>query len=168
VTGIDPRTTAVTVAYTSPVDCTLLYTAGDRVLLALRHGTGYADGQWNLPSGKLDAGETVDAAVCREAREEVGLRLQPDQVQLSVLLHWRNPEGQHRLGVVFHAEADPDRHGIPANAEPHKCAGIGWYPMDVLPANTVRYTAAAVHLHRHRIRFAAAAWPATDLLGELP
>lgn len=125
-TSIQPHTAAVTVPYTSPVDCKLLYTAGDRVLLALRHGTGYADGQWNLP-GKLDAGEMVDAAVCREAREEVGLHLEPAELRLSVLLHWRNPEGQYRLGVLFHVEADPDRHGLPVNAEPHKCAGIGWY-----------------------------------------
>lgn len=167
-TSTHPHTTAARVAYTSPVDCKLLYTADDQVLLALRHGTGYADGQWNLPSGKLDAGETVDAAVCREAREEVGLRLGPAELRLSVLLHWRNPQGQYRLGVIFHVEADPARHGIPVNAEPHKCAGIGWYPIDALPANTVRYTAAGVHLHRHGILFAAAAWPATDLLGELP
>jgi 8-oxo-dGTP diphosphatase len=160
--------TAALTAYTSPVDAMLLYTAADRVLLALRDGTGYADGNWNLPSGKLDAGETVDVAACREAREEVGLTLQPADLRLSVLLHWRNPEGQYRLAVVFHVEADPERHGSPVNAEPHKCAGIGWYPIDTLPNNTVRYTAAGVMLHRTGIRFAAASWPATELLGELP
>jgi hypothetical protein len=79
---------------------------------------------------------------------------------LSVLLHRRNPEGQYRLGVFFHVEADPGRREIPVNAEPHKCAGIGWYPMQALPDNTVRYTAAGVHLHRHGIPFAAAVWPA--------
>ncbi|GAA3298410.1 NUDIX domain-containing protein [Dactylosporangium vinaceum] len=168
-TGSQPRTAAaLSVPYASPVDCKLLYTNGDRVLLALRNGTGYADGQWNLPSGKLDAGEMVDAAVCREADEEVGLHLDRAEMRLSVLLHWRNPEGQYRLGVFFHVEAAPDRHGVPVNAEPHKCAAIGWYPMDALPANTVRYTAAGVHLHRHGIPFAAAVWPATDLLGDLP
>lgn len=157
-----------TPGYTSPVDCLLLYTAGDRVLLALRDGTGYADGQWNLPSGKLDADEAVDAAMCREAREELGLRLKPAELRMSVLLHWLNPEGQYRLGVFFHVEADPDRHGVPVNAEPHKCAGIRWYPVDTLPADTVRYTAAGVHLHRHGVGFAALVWPATELLGDPP
>jgi 8-oxo-dGTP diphosphatase len=168
VNSADPHAIAAAVAYTSPVDCKLLYTAGDQVLLALRQGTGYADGQWNLPSGKLDAGETVDAAVCREAHEEVGLLLDVAELRLSVLLHWRNPQGQYRLGVFFHVEADPVRHGIPVNAEPHKCAGIGWYPMDAMPGDAVRYTAAGVHLHRRGIPFAAAVWPATDLLGGLP
>ena len=120
-TGSQPAVSAaVRATYASPVDCKLLYTAGDRVLLALRQGTGYADGQWNLPSGKLDAGEMVDAAVCREAGEEVGLRLKPEDLRFSVLLHWRNPEGQYRLGVFFHVEANPaqpESHG-----ERHVCS----------------------------------------------
>ncbi len=36
--------------YTSPVDVLLLLVRDDQVLLALRAGTGFADGWWNLPS----------------------------------------------------------------------------------------------------------------------
>ncbi|HEX5201644.1 MAG TPA: hypothetical protein VFW27_17085 [Actinoplanes sp.] len=34
-----------------PVDVFLVLTDGDRVLMGLRRNTGFADGQWNLPSG---------------------------------------------------------------------------------------------------------------------
>jgi 8-oxo-dGTP pyrophosphatase MutT (NUDIX family) len=37
-------------------------------------------GQWALPGGRTDAGETHIEAALRECREEVGLALEPDQV----------------------------------------------------------------------------------------
>ncbi len=37
-------------------------------------------GQWALPGGRLDAGETPARAALRELREEVGLDLAPEQV----------------------------------------------------------------------------------------
>ncbi len=73
--------------YTTVVDVLLILTRGDHVLLALREGTGYADGQWNLPSGKLEAGEHMVAALVREAREEVGLRLDQAGLHLAVTVH---------------------------------------------------------------------------------
>ena len=37
-------------------------------------------GQWALPGGRVDAGESVEAAALRELREEVSLALPPDNV----------------------------------------------------------------------------------------
>ncbi len=37
-------------------------------------------GQWALPGGRLDGGETIEGAALRELDEEVGLRLEPDAV----------------------------------------------------------------------------------------
>jgi len=48
-----------------PVDVLLLLVDGDHVLMALREGTGYADGQWNLPSGKLELHEDAVSAIIR-------------------------------------------------------------------------------------------------------
>jgi 8-oxo-dGTP diphosphatase len=135
-------------AYASVVDVLLLLTRGDQVLLALRDGTGYADGQWNLPSGKLEAGEHVVAALVREAAEEVGLTIHPDDARLVATVHYRNPECHARLGCFFHLASNPTSQGEPVNAEPHKCAKIEWYPLDMLPENTVPYTAAGIELYR--------------------
>lgn len=35
---------------------------------------------WNLPGGGMEAGETVDEAVCREVREETGLEVKVEQL----------------------------------------------------------------------------------------
>jgi 8-oxo-dGTP pyrophosphatase MutT (NUDIX family) len=37
-------------------------------------------GQWALPGGKIDAGETVDGAALREVAEELGLTVDPAQI----------------------------------------------------------------------------------------
>lgn len=37
-------------------------------------------GQWALPGGRCDAGETIEEAALREMREELGVALTPDQV----------------------------------------------------------------------------------------
>ncbi|WP_267594745.1 hypothetical protein [Carbonactinospora thermoautotrophica] len=34
--------------------------------------------------------------------------------------------------------------GEPVNAEPHRCAQLGWFPLDCLPQPMVPYAAAAI------------------------
>jgi NADH pyrophosphatase NudC (nudix superfamily) len=43
------------------------------VLIQQRYHTGYAAGAWCLPGGKIDYGDTVEAAAHRELFEETGL-----------------------------------------------------------------------------------------------
>ncbi|GIM96281.1 NUDIX hydrolase [Paractinoplanes toevensis] len=137
-----------------PVDLLLVLSHGDRVLLARRENTGYADGQWNLPSGKLEHGEDALTGMIREAREEIGLRLTPDELRLATTIHQQNPDGSTRIGLVFLATHDPARHGTPINAEPHKCGGIAWFPATDLPADAVPYTAACVQAFLDAVPFA--------------
>ena len=142
-------------AYTSFVDVLLLVIRDERVLLAERAGTGYADGQWNLPSGKLEDGEDLVAAVIREAREEIAIELARDDLDMVTSVHNRNPNRHARVGFFFRARR---WHGEPRNAEPHKCARIGWFPLDRLPANTVPYTRAGVELFLRGEPFGLNGW----------
>ena len=51
------------------------------LILTRRASTlGNHAGQWALPGGRIDAGETPEQAALREMDEEIGLRLEPDAV----------------------------------------------------------------------------------------
>lgn len=41
-----------------------------KILILKRTNTGYSEGQWCLPGGKVDYGETVEHAIAKELREE--------------------------------------------------------------------------------------------------
>jgi 8-oxo-dGTP diphosphatase len=133
-----------------PVDIFLILISERKALLGKRAGTGYADGTWNLPSGKMETDEDAVAGVIRESREEVGIQLDRQDVRLVTTVHHRNAEGGSRVGLFFVADHDPARHGEPFNAEPDKCSELGWFPLDAPPDPTYRYTSAGLKAFLHR------------------
>ncbi|GAA1011104.1 hypothetical protein Aple_056930 [Acrocarpospora pleiomorpha] len=123
------------------VDVHVILEQTGHILLCLRAGTGYADGLYCLPSGHLDEGETIVDCAIREAREEVGITIDPKHLQPATVLHHLSPEGRPRVGFFFVTHTWT---GEPTNAEPSKCAKVDWVPADLLPDNTVPYTMAGV------------------------
>jgi ADP-ribose pyrophosphatase YjhB (NUDIX family) len=49
-------------------------------LLLIRRGHEPHAGLWSLPGGRVEDGETLEQAVCREVLEETGLRVRPGAV----------------------------------------------------------------------------------------
>lgn len=136
--------------YTVFVDVMMILERDGHVLLAERANTGYADGALNLPSGKLEPDEDVVAAAVRETFEEVGIHVDRDDVRAVHVMHHRGPEGNTRIGWFFAAQR---WEGEPYNAEPHKCAGLLWAPIDALPAHTWPYTVAGIAAYRERVPY---------------
>lgn len=142
--------------YTALVDVHLILIRSGLVLLGERMNTGFADGQLNLPSGKLEAGEDLRSAMIREAEEEVGLRLLPDDIRLVCVVHYRLAGHEPRIGCFFTAN---HWDGEPFNAEPQKCAGLVWADPHALPAHTVEYCAEGIKAHLQGLHFVAPGWP---------
>jgi|SRR5579863_205159 8-oxo-dGTP diphosphatase len=60
-------------------------------VLLVQRGTEPLKGQWSIPGGLIDTGETLREAVIREVREETGLAVEP--IELIELLDRIHREG---------------------------------------------------------------------------
>ncbi|MEU3216222.1 methyltransferase domain-containing protein [Streptomyces sp. NPDC006971] len=132
--------------HTEVVDVHLILRRGPDVLLARRDGTGYADGLFHCPSGHVEDGEDVREALIREAAEEIGVELGPDELRVALVMQHRGPGGGPRIGWFFEAEYDPAR--PPYNREPDKCSELEWFPLDALPDDSVAYCRAGLDGYR--------------------
>jgi 8-oxo-dGTP diphosphatase len=111
--------------------------AGREVLLLRRANTGYMDDHWAVVAGHVEPGEScVDAAV-REAREEVGVTLTPED--LTPLCTQHRTDGsdrpiEQRVDFFFVARRWV---GEPVRSEPDKASALAWWPLAALPEPAV-------------------------------
>ena len=56
------------------VAAALIFREG-RLLITQRHATSHLGGLWEFPGGKCEAGETFEACLVREIREELGVEI---------------------------------------------------------------------------------------------
>jgi 8-oxo-dGTP diphosphatase len=80
---------------------------GERVLL-VRRARPPREGQWSLPGGAQQIGETVAEAARREVREEAGIEIEPGDPIATIDLIERDEDGRvryHYTLVDFTAEA---------------------------------------------------------------
>src|SRR3989344_1678776 len=113
----------------------LILIRGGKMLLTRRFNTGYQDGNYDIPSGHVEAGEFPLAAAIREAREEIGIKVKKEDLVLVHTLYrpQMDPTGE-RIDLFFWAKRWT---GEPHIVEPHKCDDIGWFKPKKRPKNMV-------------------------------
>jgi 8-oxo-dGTP diphosphatase len=118
--------------------------ADDRLLL-IRRGHGPAAGEWSLPGGRVEGGETLAEAVVRELAEETGLEAVCDD-----LVGWveRIGDGYHFVIVDFFVTVLDGPEKLPqAGAD---AAEAAWVALDEV--SHLRLTEGlAEFLHEHNI-----------------
>jgi len=138
------------------IDVHVLLVRDDQVLLTQRRDTNpQFDGLWHLPSGKLDAGESVLDAAVREAAEEVGVLINPADLHHVHTLHVNGSGAEPRLGLFFEARQWA---GEPVNREPDKCSAVQWFNLDALPTQLIDYPAAGLHAYLAGNSFSVQGW----------
>lgn len=131
-----------------PTTVQLFFFREHHILLLRRFNTGFRDGEYTVPAGHMDGGETVRQAAIREGYEEAGVSLKEDDLLFSTVMH--RIEDEERVDFFFQVQ---QWEGEPFNAEPEKCDDLRWFPVNALPTNTVPYVRQALENHFAGIRF---------------
>jgi 8-oxo-dGTP diphosphatase len=107
---------------------------GGQVLLQLRSGTGYRDGHWACAAaGHVEAGESVLEAAAREAREEVGVRIEPADLVPLCAMHRTRGNGRPLVERADFFFTCTRFEGEPRRLEEHKSADLRWFDLGALP-----------------------------------
>ena len=120
------------------------------ILLQRRQHTGYRDGWYDLAvSGHVEADESMTQALCREAREEIAIHIQPDDLKFVCLLH------KHDLNTTYYNGYFLAQHyqGKPRIAEPDKNAGLEWWPLNNLPEKVIDDRLLALQYYKNGIHY---------------
>ena len=102
------------------------------VLLQERTNTGYMDGNYDTAcSGHVEKGESILTATVREAKEELGISVNEDDLNLVAVIH---PYQEDYVNVFFTTEKYT---GTPKIMEENKCSNLQWFNTNNLPDNTI-------------------------------
>lgn len=74
---------------------------GRQQVLLIRRGQEPLKGEWSLPGGAVELGETLQAAICREVLEETGLVVEPVDVVEAFDRISQDAEGRVRFHYVL-------------------------------------------------------------------
>lgn len=103
---------------------TLAVSADERVILVRQYRYAVDDALWELPAGRLDAGETPEQGARRELVEEVGL--EADQVE-PLALFYTTPGFCDELMHVFRATG---LRQVPPRPEDDERIEARWFGLD--------------------------------------
>lgn len=122
----------------------------NRILLILRRNTGWMDGYYGLPAGHLEENETIRDALAREVVEEVGININPDDLEFIHLMHRNERDNFEYIDLFFIAKS---WRGTPMNNEPNKATRIKWFDLSSLPDNVVPNVKAAIEHYKDKALF---------------
>ncbi len=101
----------------------------EHVFLIRRAHTGYADGLYTLPGGHVHQGESLRDAAVREAKEEVGVDFQVEDLSYVHALY--RPKGERAFLASCFVVSKWE--GTARNAEPEAADAAAWFPLHALP-----------------------------------
>jgi mutator protein MutT len=123
----------------------------NKVLLMKRANTGFSDGMYTIPGGKIDDLELPSTAFIREMQEEVNLNINKSQLNCVMTQH-RISYGYACVDFYYLVkEENADLTNIKIN-EPHKCDELKWVDVNNLPNELLEYVRNAITLH-NKVKF---------------
>lgn len=122
----------------------------NKIHLLRRFNTGWQDGKYSLISGHVHKYESLVKAMAREAKEEAGIYLRPENLRIAHTMY-RKSNYEHEY-IDFFLATD-DWKGEPKITEPDKCDDMGWFPLNDLPQNLLPHVRKAIENYLSRVPF---------------
>jgi mutator protein MutT len=128
-----------------------------KILLSRRFNTRYEDGNYSFPAGHVEKGETFTQCVIREAKEEIGVSVKPEDLRVAHIMHRDSHEEEigNRIDIFFTAEK---WEGNIKNKEPNKCDDLSWFDLDNLPENIISYIRQAIDCIKNKVIYSEHGW----------
>ena len=119
-----------------PISVQLLLENQNKILLMKRKNTGYEDSKYSLPGGHVEANEEIRKALVREAKEEIGININVEDLEFYKVLNRKISKNQEYVDFVFKTKRWS---GDIRNNEKEKCEEIIWVDKDKIPENTLDF-----------------------------
>lgn len=136
-----------------PAAVHLLLIKDEKILLLRRFNTGYEDGNYSVCAGHIDENEVYYEAMKREAKEEIGIDINDNQLKPVQVMHRKSTE--ERVDYFF---AAGEWQGEIKNMEPDKCDELRWVDLSDLPSNTISYVRYAIKQYLNDKPFTDFGW----------
>jgi 8-oxo-dGTP diphosphatase len=134
----------------------LIMEKDEQILLMRRCNTGYEDGKYMVPGGHVEANEPPTGATVREAKEEVGVEIDPKDLQLVHMIYRAAHDlSGERVDLFFKTST---WQGEPTIMEPEKCDDLQWFPLKELPQNIPAYVRTALNNYQERVIYSEVDW----------
>jgi 8-oxo-dGTP diphosphatase len=105
----------------------LIFNDEGSLLLTLRGKQAKNEvGKWEIPGGAVEFGETIQEALKREIKEELGIEIEVVEM-LQICDHIIPDEQQHWVSPTYICQITK---GEPKILEPEKCDQIGWFSVE--------------------------------------
>ena len=135
------------------VNAYLILKQNEQFLLLLRKNTGYFDGHYGLISGHVEMGESATEGMMREAYEEAGITIKPENLKVVHIMHRRSD----RLNMDVFFECDKWEGEI-TNCEQEKCALLEYFSPNEFPLNIIDYVLDALTAVSKKIFYSEKGW----------
>ncbi len=118
------------------------------ILLQKRQNTGILDGFYDCSCcGHLEEGETLKEGIIRESKEELGIEIEPQDLEFSSLMHATFKDGGEYLLVTFSAKKFI---GTAKIMEPNKCSELKWFNINQLPEEVADTRRIAIESYKNK------------------
>lgn len=133
--------------------CYLVLIENGKILLGRRQGA-WAAGKYSMVAGHLDGGETMKQSMMREAHEEAGIILKPEDLEVVLVMHRKSADREY-FDAFLQAKKWAGKIEI---LEPDKCDDLRFFPLDKLPEGLLDYIKVAIDCIHQGVHYIDYGW----------